>query len=219
MSNKRSVGLSEDLIVGAALAHADLHGMGSLTMRKLAVALGTAPMSLYHYVSSRAKLVDLMVERVFAEIDTPPQGAHWKAAMRERCVSARAVLSRHPWAPPLMESREEPGPESLRHHNAVIGCFREAGFSLPLTAHAYAILDSFVYGFALEEANLPGDTEEAYQPIIDQISRQIEESGFIHLAELTRDHVLQPGYSFGSSFEFGLDLILDGLERALRQEI
>ena len=215
MGRKKRTVLTSDLIVDAALTYADRHGLDSLTMRKLAVELGTAPMTMYYHVPSKDRLLDMMVERVFAEIDLPPSGLEWRSAIRKRCMSARSVLNRHPWAPPLMESRNPPGPASLRHHDAVIGCFRRAGFSLSLTAHAYAVLDSFLYGFAFEEATLPGDTQEAYQPIVQQIAGRMESGGFTHLAEFTRDHVLKRDYRFGASFEFGLDLILDGLESAL----
>lgn len=215
MNEQNRVGLTSDVIVDAALTYADRHGLDSLTMRKLAAELGTAPMTMYYHVPSKEHLVDMMVERVFDEIDPPPADSDWKSAIRKRYVSARSVLNHHPWAPPLMESRNQPGPASLRHHDAVIGCFRRAGFSLQLTAHAYAVLDSFLYGFAFEEATLPGDTREAYQPIVEQIAGEMESGGLKHLAEFTRDHVMKPDYRFGSSFEFGLDLILDGLERAL----
>ena len=112
-----------------------------------------------------------------------------------------------------MESRREPGPATLRHHDSVLGCFRRGGLSLELTAHAYAIIDSYVYGFALEEANLPGG---GGAEIVDLAGAMFEDglSDYPNLAEFTTGHVLQPGYDFGGSFEFGLDLIIDGLAKA-----
>ena len=99
--------------------------------------------------------IGAMVDLVFSEIDLPPAGADWKTAIRQRCSSARTVLARHPWAAPLMESRTSPGPATLQHHDAVLGCLRGGGFSIEMTAHAYALIDAFVYGFALQEASLP----------------------------------------------------------------
>ena len=125
------------------------------------------------------------------------------------------VLARHRWAIPLMESRTTPGPATLRHHDAMLGCFRRAGFSLQLTAHAYAVIDSYVYGFALQEANLPFDTGEQTAELAEAIMADFETREYPHLTELTLGHVLQPGYDYGAEYEFGLDLILDGLETAL----
>ncbi len=218
MGQKKQNSMTAAWIVSAAMEYADENGIEALTMRKLAAVVKSAPMTMYYHIDSREKLIDQMVERVFAEIDLPSEGADWRSAIRSRCLSARAVLNRHPWAAPLMESRSNPGPESLGHHNAVIGCFRRAGFPMSLVAHAYAILDSFIYGFAFEEAVLPGDTQEAYAPIAEQIAEQIAVGGFNDLAAFTREHVLKSDYRFGSSFEFGLDLILDGLSQALERE-
>ena len=103
-------------------------------------------------------MVDGMVDLVFGEIGLPSAGVDWKTAMRQRAISAREVLARHPWAIGLMESRTTPGPATLRHHDAVIGCLREAGFSIAMAAHAYSVLDSYIYGFALQQASLPFKT-------------------------------------------------------------
>ena len=133
--------------------------------------------------------------------------------MRQRAISARAVLARHPWAIGLMESRSRPGPATLRHHDAVIGCLREAGFSIAMTAHAYSVLDSYIYGFALQQASLPFKTSEEAAEVAESILRQFPADAYPHLTELTIQHVLQPGYDYADEFAFGLDLILDGLER------
>ena len=137
--------------------------------------------------------------------------------MRERAVSARRVLSRHRWAIGLMESRSAPGPATLRHHDQVIGILRRAGFSVGLAAHAYSLLDSYIYGFALQEASLPFDTSENTAELARTIMAQFPAGVDPHLAELTVEHVLQPGYDYGNEYEFGLDLILDGLEVLLIQ--
>ena len=134
--------------------------------------------------------------------------------MHQRAVSVRRALARHPWAIGLMESRTSPGPATLRHHDAVIGSLRRGGFSIEMTAHAYAVLDSYIYGFALQEASLPFDTAEETADVAEMIFKQLRPDEYPHLTELTVEHVLQPGYDYGDEYEFGLDLILDGLERA-----
>jgi AcrR family transcriptional regulator len=206
--------LSREKVLRAALALADESGIASLTMRKLGEALGVEAMSLYNHVANKDDLLDGMIDLVFAEIDLPAAGADWNKAMRERAVSARRVLKRHPWAIGLMESRRSPGPATLRHHDAVIGCLRGGGFAVALAAHAYAALDSYIYGFALQEASLPFDTGDDTAELAEMILSQLSPEEYPHLRELTVEHVLQPGYDYGNEYEFGLDLILDGLERA-----
>jgi AcrR family transcriptional regulator len=205
--------LNRERVLRAALAYADENGIGSLTMRKLGEALGVEAMSLYNHVASKAELLDGMIDLVFAEIGLPASGSGWRDAMRERAISARRVLSRHRWAIGLMESRSAPGPATLRHHDQVIGVLRRAGFSVALAAHAYSLLDSYIYGFALQEASLPFDTGENTAELARTIMAQLPAGEFPHLAELTVEHVLQPGYDYANEYEFGLDLILDGLER------
>ena len=132
--------------------------------------------------------------------------------MRQRAVSARQVLSRHQWAIGLMESRASPGPATLRHHDSVIGSLRAADFSVEMAAHAFSVLDSYVYGFALQEASLLDIGKEA--ELAEAILQQVPADQYPHLTELTIERVLRPGYDYGAEYEFGLDLILDSLERA-----
>jgi AcrR family transcriptional regulator len=205
--------LSRDRVVRAAVALADQRGIGALSMRKLGEALGVEAMSLYNHVAGKDDLLDGMIDLVFGEIDLPDDG-DWRSAMRRRAISAREVLGRHRWAIGLMESRASPGPATLQHHDAVLGCLRAGGFSLEMTAHAYALLDSYIYGFALQEASLPFETPEETSQVARDIFGQFAAEQYPHLTELTINHVLQPGYSFGHEFEIGLDLILDGLARA-----
>ncbi len=205
--------LSRERVLRTAVTFADEHGIGSLTMRKLGEALGVEAMSLYKHVASKGDLLDGMIDLVFSEIGLPPRGAGWKTAMRGRAVSARQALSRHRWAIDLMESRSTPGPATLRHHDAVLGCLREAGFPVPLAAHAFSVLDSYIYGFALQEASLPFDTGKQTADLARTIMTRFTHDEYPHLTELTLEHVLQPGYDYGNEYEFGLDLILDGLER------
>src|ERR1700746_255010 len=206
--------LSRDRILRAAGARADQEGISSLSMRKLGDALGVEAMSLYNHVGSKSDLLDGMIDIVFSEIDLPSGAGHWRAAMRRRAISARQVLRRHPWAIGLMESRTSPGPATLRHHDAVLGCLRRAGFSIELTAHAYSLLDSYIYGFALQEAGLPFGTGEEAAQVPHQISAQFASGQYPHLTELATEHVLRPGYDYGDEFAIGLDLILDGLAAA-----
>ena len=210
--------LSRVRVLAGALELADEVGVDALTIRRLAEHLGVKPMTLYHHVPGKEQILDGIVDMVFGEIDLPPEDLPWTQAMRARCVSARAVLARHPWATPLMETRTSPGPATLRHHDAVLACLQGGGLSVVLTAHAYAIIDSFVYGFALQEANLPFGGGEDLAGLAEQIVDALPDEEYPHFAAFTRQHVLQPGYGFGSSFEVGLDLVLDGLDRMARAE-
>jgi AcrR family transcriptional regulator len=210
----RRAPLSRDQVLQAAVALADEGGVGALSMRKLGQVLGVEAMSLYNHVAGKADLLDGMIDVVFSEIGLPPAVGGWKSAMRTRALSARAVLGRHRWAIGLMESRKTPGPATLRHHDAVLGCLRGAGFSVELTAHAYSLLDSYIYGFALQEASLPFGTSEETAQVTKEIAGQMLADEYPYLAELATAHVLQPGYQYGSEFEIGLDLVLDALERS-----
>ncbi len=211
---KKRVPLSRERLLRGAIAVADAGGIGSLTIRSLARELGVKPMSLYHHVANKEEILDGIIDVVFSEIELPSADADWRSAMRERAISARSVLRRHPWGTPLMESRTNPGPATLRQHDSVIGTLRRAGFSIAMAAHAYSLLDSYVYGFALEEAGLPFD-RETVGDVAEAILAQFPSDEYPYLAELTTEHVLQPGYNYGDEFEFGLDLILDGLARLL----
>jgi AcrR family transcriptional regulator len=208
------VPLSKERVLRAAVLLADEGGVASLTMRKLAETLGVEAMSLYYYVADKDEILDGMVDLVFAEIDLPSREADWKAAMRQRAISARDALTRHPWAIGVMESRANPGPATLRHHDAVIGNLRQAGFSIALAAHAFSVIDSYIYGFALQTLNLPFDTSEELEKLAEAMLREMPADEYPYLTEMIVDHALQPGYSYANEFEFGLDLVLDGLERA-----
>jgi Tetracyclin repressor-like, C-terminal domain/Bacterial regulatory proteins, tetR family len=209
----RRVGLSRERVLRAALELADRDGIESLSMRRLAQDLGVEAMSLYRHVQNKEDMVDGMVDLVFGEIGLPPAQGDWKTAMRERAISARGVLARHPWAIGLMESRSQPGPASLQHHDAVIGRLRGEGFSVPMAAHAYSILDGYIYGFALQQASQPHKTPEKLVEVTDKIFQRFPMDAYPHLAEMAVKHVLQPGFDYGDEFKFGLDLILDGLEQ------
>jgi hypothetical protein len=171
-------------------------------------------MSLYNHVANKVDLLDGMIDGVFGEVELPPGDTDWRSAMRQRAISLRHVLARHRWAIGLMESRSAPGPATLRHHDAVIGTLRRAGFSIELVAHAYSALDSYIYGFALQERGLPFDTPEETAQVAQAMLAGFTADNYPHLAELATRHVLRPGYDYGDEYLFGLDLILDGLEQA-----
>jgi AcrR family transcriptional regulator len=198
--------------LAAAVNLADRHGVAAVSMRKLAETLGVEAMSLYHHVPNKQHILDGMVEAVFAEIELPPDNLEWKLAMRVRAESVRATLTRHPWAISIMESRRSPGPATLRHHDAVIGCCRRAGFSIALTAYAFSVLDSYIYGFVLQEVNLPFDSSDSMSEMVEEIMPNLSADDYPYLVELTTQHILQPGYDHAKDFDHGLSLILDGLE-------
>ena len=205
--------LSRERVLHGAVAVADAGGIGALTMRSLARELGVKPMSLYYYVAGKAEILDGIVDLVFSEIDLPSPGGDWQSQMRRRADSARRTLRRHPWAIGLMESRANPGPATLRHHESTLATLRRAGFSVAMTAHAYALLDSYIYGFALQEAALPFNPQtvtEATEAITEQFAGE-----YPHLVEMATGHILRPGYDFGDEFEIGLTVILDALTRSI----
>ena len=193
------------------MALADEVGLDGFTIRKLADAIGVKPMTIYHHVPNKEAIIDGMVDLVFSEIELPPDDLDWRQAIERRARSARGVLARHSWATPLMESRSNPGPATLRHHDAVLGCLRRAGFSVEMTAHAYALIDAFIYGFALQEASLPATGGDEMADLAESITEAFEPGSYPHLTEFTAEHVMRPGYDFGAEFDFGLPLIIAGL--------
>ncbi|HET7723422.1 MAG TPA: TetR/AcrR family transcriptional regulator C-terminal domain-containing protein [Propionibacteriaceae bacterium] len=208
---ERRAPLSRERVLDAAIRLADRGGLESLTMRRLGQELGVEGMALYYHFANKDEVIDGIVDLVFGEIDLPAAGADWKTAMRQRAQSLREVLLRHRWALGLMESRRTPGPANLRHHDAVIGSLRSAGLDMPMIAHAYSLLDSYIYGFALFAMNLP------FQP-----SEEVAELGRVTLKGFPVDaypnlvayiSAMTPGYNYGDEFEYGLDLVLDGLAR------
>lgn len=210
--------LTAGRVIQGAVRLADRVGADALTIRKIAEEIDVKPMTIYHHLPNKDAIIDGMVDAVFAEIELPPTDRDWRSAMLVRCRSMREVLARHPWSAPLMETRTTPGPATLQHHDAVLGCFRNAGFSLELTGHAYAVVDAFLYGFALQEATLPATGGEEMAELAGAIAEQMPADLYPHLTEFTLDYVMQPGYGFGVSFDVGIELILDGLERAALQD-
>jgi AcrR family transcriptional regulator len=207
--------LSRKRVLRAAMAHVDKRGLEDLSMRKLADVLQVAPMALYRHIANKDDLIDAMIDVVFSEIELPARGSAWRPAMRQRATSVRDALTRHRWAIGLMESRLHPGPANLRHHDAVLGNLRAAGFSVAAAAHAYSLLDSYIYGFALTKMNLP--FENGAGEVVDVAQSMLEPfpvDMYPNLVEFITEHAMKPGYRYGDEFEYGLDLILDGIEQA-----
>ena len=174
-------------------------------------------MSLYHHVANKNDLLDGMIDLVFSEIDAPAAGGDWKAELRKRAVSTRAALGRHRWAVGEMEGRTNHGASSIRVHDAVLGCLLGAGFSEEMTVHAYSAQDAYIYGFALQQTDMSSTTPEDFAA---EARRQMHEyqavlAEYPHLVRVVGGHVAKVGYDYDSEFLFGLDLILDGLERLL----
>ncbi|MCL7459905.1 TetR/AcrR family transcriptional regulator [Micromonospora echinofusca] len=205
--------LSKELVLRTAVALADEAGTGAPSMRRLAERLGVESMSLYHHFRNKDVILDGMVDLVFAEIELPPDDVDWRAAMRQRAVSMRGALIRHPWAISLMDSRSSPGHATLRHHDAVIGCLRSGGFSIAGAAHALSVLDSYIYGFTLQELSLPFRSPVELEGVAGPLLKQMPRDEFPHLTEMIVDRALKPGYAYTEEFDIGLDLILDGLQR------
>jgi len=205
--------LTRERVLEAALRLADQGGIESLSMRKLGQELGVQAMALYYHFASKEEVLDGTVDLVFSEIELPATGEDWKTAMRQRALSVRDALSRHRWAIGLMESRSHPGPANLRHHDAVIGSLLFAGFDMAMVAHAYSLLDSYIYGFALTKMNLPFETSQEIAEVAEGMLQPYPLDDYPHLVQMVTDHVMVPGYDYADEFEYGLDVILDGLER------
>lgn len=205
--------LDRDLIVGTAIDIADRIGIDGLSMRKLAGELGVEAMSLYYHVPNKDVLLDLMVDRIIREIGLPSLDDPWKPAMRARAVSAHEVFQAHPWAIGITDSRTTRDIESLRYYDTMVGCLLRAGFSLPMAGHALSAIDAYVYGFNIQQLNLPLDDTDQVGDVSEALLAQMPPDEFPHLTRMILDHVMQPGYDYAAEFEWGLDLVLDGLEQ------
>jgi AcrR family transcriptional regulator len=198
-------------VLQAALALADSGGTDSLTMRHLGRELGVEAMSLYRHVANKDAVLDGIIDLVVSEIDLPSTGRDWKATMRHRGEATYRVLTRHPWAPPLLISRPNTGPAMLRYIDFTLGVLREAGFSWTLADYAWNTMDSFVYGYTLRALASPiapadyAETAAAHQHLLAG-------GQYPHMAELTQQ-VTQGHHPGDPDITFGLDLLLDGLEQ------
>jgi AcrR family transcriptional regulator len=203
--------LTRERVLGAAIRLADESGIESLSMRKLGQELGVEAMSLYNHVKNKDEVLDGIVEAVINEVEWPPDETDWKAALRESSISAHEALMRHPWAASLWWRRAEgPGHMQLAEH--MLKTLREAGFSEDLTYHAYHVLTGHILGFTLQAVSFPIETKEELQELAAKFLQDFPVDEYPFLAEHIRQHA-DPGDSDEGAFAFGLDLILDGLER------
>ena len=212
-TEKPRASLTRERVLRTAVSLADREGIESLSMRQLGHRLGVEAMSLYNHVRDKEDILDGMVDLIFSEIDLPAGGVDWRTALRQRAISAHRVLLRHPWAIGLMESRSQPGRANLQHHEAVLGSLRKNGFSLEAAAHAYSVLDGYIYGFTLTELTLPFRSPKGAAKVTGNIRQGLGADDYPYLIEMAVERAMKTGYSYGDEFEFGLDLILDGIER------
>lgn len=204
--------LTRERVFRGAVDLADREGIEALTMRNLAAELGVEAMSLYNHVANKDEILDGIVECVLAEIPLPSTEGDWKQEMRERAVAARRVFLRHPWAIGLLEARHAKSSQArLGYYDAVLGCLRAAGFTPTLSMQAFSIIDSFVYGFILQELSLPFDDPDSLQEVGEDLLRQMADA-YPHLTEATVQ-AMADGWDYSEQFDFGLDLILEALAR------
>jgi AcrR family transcriptional regulator len=207
--------LSKERVLGAAVVLADRIGIASLSMRKLGEALDVEAMSLYRHVANKDAILDGIVDIVAAEFEAPRLRGNWKTAMRRRSISAHLALMRHPWATMLVVSRANVGPAMLRYVDATIGCLREAGFSYVMADHAWNALDSYVYGFTLQKLNFPFAPDE-YATMAKAFLPMIPADRFPYLNGMSQQ-VIDGHHDGLHELGFGLDLILEGLDRLRRE--
>ena len=207
------VPLSRERVLRAAIGLADEGGIESLSMRKLGQRLGVEAMSLYYHAANKDDILDGIVDIVVSEIDVPSGGGDWKAAMRASAISAHEVLLRHPWAASLILSGPTVRPARLRYMDSILGCLREAGFSAEMTDHAYHALDSHIMGFTLWQVGI--SVGLARLGSVATFLHEFPVDKYPHLAEHIQQHLRERSPDDEGEFEFGLDLILDGLEKIL----
>jgi AcrR family transcriptional regulator len=214
-TSRKRTPLNRDRVLRAALELADEGGTGALTMQQIGRRLGVEAMSLYRHVRNKDDILDGIVDLVFAEVELPTDRSSWRTVLRARSISIRAALRRHPWAITLMESRMAPGPANLRSHDDTLSVLLASGCSATTATHAYNLVDSYVLGFALQEVNLPFSNAEELAIVGDELLAQVPADAYPNLVRVASE-LLAAGFDYGNEFEFGLDLILDGIERALQ---
>lgn len=206
--------LTQKAIIEAAAEVADGAGVAAVTMRSVAKVLGVEAMSLYYHLANKEALLDALVDWVFDQIALPNLEDQWRIAMISRAHSARLVLSQHPWALGMLESRPTPGEKLLQHHDRVLGCLLGGGMTPVLAAHAFSAIDSYIYGFVLTEASIaspPANSEEGFSA---EVAKQAE--NYPNMALIATEAMSHHNFTFEDEFDYGLNLILDGFEERLR---
>lgn len=211
--------LNADRIIDAAARVADRGGVAQVSMRNVGKELGVEAMSLYHHLDGKDALLDGLADWIFSSIALPEAGTPWRSAVSGRALSARTAFSRHPWAVGLIESRRAPGPGLLRNYEAVLACLRLNGFSIALASHAFSAVDAYVFGFVLTELKLPIGPDESVEEFVAEIQQLIPADEYPHLTEMITEQVVGQDYAYADEFEFGLELILDGIERHLAKDL
>lgn len=207
--------LNRERVFQAAAHLADERGIAALTMRRLGEALGVEAMSLYYHVANKDELLDGLVDLVYSEFEPPTDNADWKTAVRRTALSAHEALARHRWAISLVQTRTRPGPAGLQHHDSVLRTLREAGFTIKQATHAFSVIDTHIYGFALQQLTMPFETSDELTEAAQDILAQFPADQYPYLAETITEHVMKPSYDYADEFEVGLDLILESIERLL----
>lgn len=215
-------GLDRPRVVAAAVELADRAGLAGASMRALATALGVEPMSLYNHVANREDLLDGMVDAVFAEIRRSGGSSPWRTELRERAVATRAALQRHPWAIGLMDSRSASGPSTLAHHDAVLGLLLGAGFTTAMSIHAVSVVDSYVYGYLLQERSLPLSDTKGPRDMAAEFGLTLAATHYPNIAKVAAAHAVDAAGTespLDAEFSFGLELILNALEPDPNDEV
>jgi AcrR family transcriptional regulator len=203
--------LDRDRVLRAAIELADDGGIEALSMRRLGRTLGVEAMSLYNHVSSKDDVLAGIVDIIVGDIDVETPAVSWKEAMRRRAISMREAFARHPWAVGLLESRKSPGPAALRYCESVLRVLRRAGFSPEMALRAFSVLDSYAYGYSIQEKSMASDSAMETSERSEEFLRQLPGDGFPYLAEIA-SHVARSGFEYAREFELGLDLLLDALD-------
>ena len=203
--------LNRERILLTAVAIADDRGVDAVTMRAVASRLGVEAMSLYNHVAGKDDILDGMVDLVIRQVDLPADVEGWREAMRRRAISAHQVFGRHPWAPPLLDSRQSSGPSRLRYYEWVLGTLMGAGFSVDGAARAFSLLDSYIYGFAIQQSNFSAGADVSPEEMAEAILAAIPVEEYPHLHRMA-SYQMRAGYDAEADFDFGLEIVLDGLQ-------
>ena len=208
--------LNRHRILSAAVEIADERGVNAVTMREVASRLNVEAMSLYNHVANKEDILDGMVDLVIEQFDLPDNVTDWREGMRRRALSAHTIFGLHPWTQPLLDSRKSSGPSRLRYYEWVLGTLMKAGFSVTGAGRAFSLLDSYIYGFSLQQANMSAGSDDPAEQMAEAILASIPQETYPNLHRMVI-HSMQAGYDPEVDFAFGLDMILDGLERMLRE--
>lgn len=211
-AKKKRVPLDRERVLRAAMALANADGIEALSMRRLGRALGVEAMSLYNHVTNKDEILAGLIDVIVGDIEIPEGTGDWKKAMRRRAVSMRRTFTLHPWALGLLESRQSVGPAAMRYFDSVLGVLRRAGFPAAMALRAFSVLDSYAYGFIIQEKNLPSGSTAKAREEVESFFRQLPAGEYRYLAEIVVDVALKSGFDYEKEFEFGLNLLLEALE-------